>query len=65
MKEMTAKEAYSTAHEIVKLLDGVRISEARWVLTEAEALLAYTHRVDANNPGLTVEDGGAKIVPDE
>ena len=65
MEEMTETKALEKAREIVKQLDGLRISEAQWVLTEARGLLVYTHRVDVNNPDFTGEVEGAMIVSDE
>ena len=52
-KPIDVPEAHRIALNIITLLNGLTIGQARWVLQEAEALLCSTHRVNIGGDDFT------------
>ena len=52
-KPIDVPEAHRIAGDIITLLNGLTIGQARWVLQEAKAMLYSTHRVDISGNDFT------------
>lgn len=51
--ELSGMQAQLKAVEVIRLLDGLTVAEAKWVLREADLILNNTHIVSVVNPVFT------------
>lgn len=61
-KDLTETQAHLTALEIIRMLEGLTIGEAKWVLRETELVLNSTHSVSVDNPLFTAADAALQRV---
>lgn len=63
-KEFSEIEAQELAVGIIRLLDGVSIGHANWVLSETKQILNSTHIVDVSGDAFTEKVESIKAVRD-
>jgi hypothetical protein len=54
-KYLTEKESMAISYKIAKLLNGVSIGQAGYILSEAKALIYDCHAVDIDNPRFKIK----------